>query len=186
MPPSLEEKVWGHGPEGRAPFARIGEGAHRAQEAAGGSAAQDQSPGDRSGKKHISPERQRERAALVRTRLSCSGRSVCRWLGFNRSTMRYRPKPLPRKKRLLEAQIVKVSKNHPTLGYKKVTGLMGSIGYCVNKKLVQRVRREEGGLSQGGLGGVSHRRGRVSAVRGSPRALCKRRHIAITSGAGTS
>ncbi len=93
--------------------------------------------------------------------------------------MRYRPKPLPRKKRLLEAQIVKVSKNHPTLGYKKVTGLMGSIGYCVNKKLVQRVRREEGGLSQGGFfGGVSHRRGRVSAVRGSPRALCKRRHIA--------
>ena len=39
---------------------------------------------------------------------------------------------------------MKVSKEHPTLGYKKVTGLMGSMGYEVNKKLVQRVRREEG------------------------------------------
>ena len=79
----------------------------------------------------------------MRSRLSCSGRSVCRWLGFNRSTLRYRPKPLPSKKRLIEAQIVKASKEHPTLGYKKVTGLMNSMGYRVNKKLVQRVRREE-------------------------------------------
>jgi transposase InsO family protein len=80
----------------------------------------------------------------VRSRLSCSGRSACRWLGFNRSTIRYQPKPLPRKKRLLEAQIVKVSREHPTLGYKKVTALMRSKGYQVNKKQVQRVRREEG------------------------------------------
>jgi len=80
----------------------------------------------------------------VRSRLSCSGRSACRWLGFNRSTMRYRPKPLPPRKRLLEAQIVKVSREHPTLGYKKVTAMMRSEGYQVNKKQVQRVRREEG------------------------------------------
>ena len=84
------------------------------------------------------------RTALVRSKLSCSGRSVCRWLGFNRSTLRYRPKPLPAKKRLLETQIGRVSKEHPTLGYKKVTGLISSMGYQVNKKLVQRrVRREE-------------------------------------------
>ena len=81
---------------------------------------------------------------MVRSRLSCSGRAVCRWLGFNRSSMRYRPKPLPPKKRLLEAQIVKASREHPTLGYKKVTLLMRSMGYRVNKKLVQRIRREEG------------------------------------------
>ena len=48
------------------------------------------------------------------------------------------------RKRLLEAQIVKVSREHPTLGYKKVTALMLSKGYQVNKKQVQRVRREEG------------------------------------------
>jgi putative transposase len=80
----------------------------------------------------------------VNSRMSCSGRSACRWLGFNRSSLRYEPKPLPPKRRLLEAQIVKVSREHPTLGYKKVTGLMRSKGDLVNKKQVQRVRREEG------------------------------------------
>ena len=80
----------------------------------------------------------------MRSKLSCCGRSVCLWLGLNRSTFRYHPKPLPPKKRLAEAQIVKVSKEHPTLGYKKVTGMMNSSGHQVNKKLVQRVRREEG------------------------------------------
>ena len=39
---------------------------------------------------------------------------------------------------------MKVSKEHPTLGYKKVTGLMNTMGYQMNKKLVQGVRREEG------------------------------------------
>jgi putative transposase len=58
--------------------------------------------------------------------------------------MRYQPKPLPPKKRLLEAQIVKASREHPTLGYKKVTALMRAKGYQVNKKQVQRIRREEG------------------------------------------
>ena len=44
---------------------------------------------------------------------------------------------------LLEAKILMVSKKHPTLGYKKVIGLMRSMGYQANRKLVQRVRREE-------------------------------------------
>jgi len=56
-------------------------------------------------KKHLSPERQRERAAVVRSRLPCSGQSVCRWLGFNRSTLRYRSKPLPPKKRMDHSNI---------------------------------------------------------------------------------
>lgn len=76
--------------------------------------------------------------------LGCSGRSACRWLGFNRSSIRYEAKPVPDKRQLLEAEIVRVSKEHPTLGYKKVTGLVRSLGFHVNKKQVQRVRREEG------------------------------------------
>ncbi len=69
---------------------------------------------------------------------------------------------------------MKVSKNHPTLGYKKVTGLMGSIGYCVNKKLVQRVRREEGGLSQGGFLGVCPTVEVASAPSGALHGPCAR------------
>ena len=87
----------------------------------------------------------------MRARLSCSGRSACRWLGFNRSTLRYRPKPLPPKKRLVEAQIVKVSREHLTLGYKKVTALMNTMGFQVNKKLVQCKRRDKTGTVNGSL-----------------------------------
>ena len=142
----LEEQVWRHEVERSATVEGVGEGEHRTEETSGRSAAQDQGPGDCPGKKHLSPARQREVAALVRSKLSCSGRSLCRWLCFNRSSMRYRPKPLPPKKRLLEAQIVKVSREHPTLGYKKVIGLMRSMGYRVNKKLVQADPPREKGL----------------------------------------
>ena len=80
----------------------------------------------------------------MQSALSCSGRAISRWLGFSRSSLRYRAKPPTSKQRLLEAQIVKVSREHPTLGYKKVAGLLRTQGLRVNKKLVQRIRREEG------------------------------------------
>ena len=83
-------------------------------------------------------------AARVQAALSCSGRSVCRWLNFSRSTFSYRPKPMAEGKRHLELEIVRVSRAHPTLGYKKITGKLVELGYCVNKKQVQRIRREEG------------------------------------------
>jgi len=54
------------------------------------------------------------------------------------------PKAVPEKKRLLEAQFVRVSQEHPTLGYKKIAKLMRNMGMRINKKQVQRVRREEG------------------------------------------
>lgn len=76
--------------------------------------------------------------------LQCSGRAVCRWLGIHRSTLRYRPRSLPERKQLLEAMIVRVSREHPTLGYKKIARKLRDEGYRVNKKIVQRVRREEG------------------------------------------
>jgi len=76
--------------------------------------------------------------------MSCSGRAVCRWLSINRGTLNYRPKPPSDRKRKLELEIVRMSKAHPTLGYKKITRKLRGLGYCVNKKQVQRIRREEG------------------------------------------
>jgi len=61
-----------------------------------------------------------------------------------RSTYRYVPKPVGEKKRLLEKEVVKMSKKHPTLGYKKITAKLREAGFAVGKKFVQRVRREEG------------------------------------------
>ena len=76
--------------------------------------------------------------------LSCSGRAVCRWLNIHRSTLHYRPKPLSEWKQKLELEIVRMSQAHPTLGYKKITRKLRELGYSVNKKQVQRIRREEG------------------------------------------
>ncbi len=73
------------------------------------------------GKKHLSPERQRGLAEKVQAALRCSGRKACRWLGFHRSTMRYRPRPVSDRQRLLEQAIVRMSEEHPTMGYKKIT-----------------------------------------------------------------
>lgn len=81
---------------------------------------------------------------MVIEKLSCSGRAVSRWLGTCRGTLRYKPKPLPDKKQLLETEIVRMSREHPTLGYKKITQKLREMGYTINKKQVQRVRREEG------------------------------------------
>ena len=76
--------------------------------------------------------------------MGCSGREACRWLGFNRSTLRYEPKAVAEKKLLLEQTIVEVSLKYPTEGYRKVWGQLRSLGYRINRKVVQRVRREEG------------------------------------------
>ncbi|PTY00726.1 IS3 family transposase [Spartobacteria bacterium LR76] len=83
-------------------------------------------------------------AEKVQAALRCSGRKACRWLGFHRSTMRYRPRPVSDRQRLLEQAIVRMSGEHPTMGYKKITRLLRDKGYRINKKQVQRVRREEG------------------------------------------
>jgi hypothetical protein len=54
----------------------------------------------------------------------------------------------PERKRLLEAEIVKMSKKHPTPGYKKIARKLREMGFKVGKNLVQKVRREEGLLQQ--------------------------------------
>ena len=58
--------------------------------------------------------------------------------------MRCRPKPVAARKQKLENLIVTMSQKHPTLGYKKIAHKLREQGWAVNKKLVQRVRREEG------------------------------------------
>lgn len=80
----------------------------------------------------------------MQSALPCSGRKAAKLLGFSRSSLRYKPKPVPDKKQQIESLIVKTSREHPTLGYKKLAGLLRTQGYLVNKKMVQRVRREEG------------------------------------------
>jgi len=141
---SLESKVWGNGNQRGATLARLGKGELRVKEAFGESNAKVEGFGACLGKKPLSPERRRRMAIKVQEALSCSGRSVCRWLGLSRSTYSYEPKPVPPKKKLLEVEIVKMSQKYPFFGYRKVTQKLKEEGWSVGKKLVQRVRREEG------------------------------------------
>ena len=113
-------------------------------------------------------------AAKVEAELGCSGRAACRYLGFNRSTLRYQPKAMPEKKRLLEIEIVRMSKKHPTLGYKKVAKLLRDEGWHVNKKLVQRKDCRCHRASPGGV------------ARASPRGSRSRHDTRTMSGPGIS
>jgi len=76
--------------------------------------------------------------------LDCSGREVCRWPGLNRSTLRYRLRPVAERKRLVEEAIVEASLKYPTEGYKKIAGQLRAMGCRSKKNQVQRVLREEG------------------------------------------
>lgn len=51
---------------------------------------------------------------------------------------------MPGGKQKLGLEIVRLSKEHPTLGYKKITQKLKGLGYSVNQKRVQEIRREEG------------------------------------------
>ena len=74
-------------------------------------------------------------ALKIQETLSCSGRSVCRWLGLNRRKLRYAPKAVPGKKKLLEAESVNMSKKFPCFGYHKITRKLVEQGWAVAKKL---------------------------------------------------
>ncbi|MBK1860118.1 IS3 family transposase, partial [Cerasicoccus arenae] len=63
---------------------------------------------------------------------------------MHRSTYHYRPKGVSDKRRLLELEVVNLSRQYPTMGYKKITGELRKAGFAVGKQFVQRVRREEG------------------------------------------
>lgn len=50
---------------------------------------------------------------------------------------------MPEKKRQLELEIVKMSQKYAFFGYRKITRKLQEAGWAVNKKMVQRVRRDE-------------------------------------------
>lgn len=89
------------------------------------------------------PERKRLAGAVV-AQFCCSARAACRYLGLNRGTWRYRAKQPDVGQRRLEAAVLKMSRDHPTLGYRKIARKLRETGWRVNKKQVQRIRREEG------------------------------------------
>ena len=68
---------------------------------------------------------------------------ACRALGMARSSY-YRNSTTRVESRQMHGQIVKLSRDHPRYGYRRVTALLRREGREINPKRVQRVRRKEG------------------------------------------
>jgi len=79
----------------------------------------------------------------VLSTLWVSERRACKALAVPRSAHRFRPKR-PDRDRLLVRRLHHLSEAHPRYGYRRITALLRSDGWLVNRKRVQRLWRLHG------------------------------------------
>ena len=77
------------------------------------------------------------------TELGISERRACRALGQLRSTQRKIP-TTPGDEAALTADIIELTRQYGRYGYRRITALLRSAGWTVNKKRVERIWRCEG------------------------------------------
>jgi transposase InsO family protein len=77
------------------------------------------------------------------TKLGISERRACRTLGQHRSTQRKTP-TTPDDEAALTADIIELARQYGRYGYRRITALLRSAGWRVNKKRVERIWRCEG------------------------------------------
>lgn len=80
---------------------------------------------------------------MLRDRLGVGERWACRVVGQHRSTQRYTPTAAP-DDQALRARLREISAERPRWGYRRAHARLASEGWCVNRKRVQRLWREEG------------------------------------------
>ena len=90
----------------------------------------------------VTPEQRRTAVTHGMATAELSERQACRYMGFARSTHRYRRRRPPRVE--LRARLHALAVLRPRWGYRRLYRLLRREGSAVNKKLVQRVYREEG------------------------------------------
>lgn len=91
----------------------------------------------------MSPTRRREAVDRTQDALEVSERRACEVIGQPRSTQRYVPKA-PDRDRPLVKRMRELVRAHPRYGYRRVTALLRSDGWKVNRKRVYRLWRAEG------------------------------------------
>jgi putative transposase len=79
----------------------------------------------------------------VRQTLAASERRICRVLGQHRSTQRKVPRGADDEQALTE-DIIALAKQYGRYGYRRVTALLRTAGWTVNRKRVERIWRREG------------------------------------------
>ena len=72
------------------------------------------------------------------TELGISERRACRALGQYRSTQRKNP-TTPDDEAALTADIIELARQYGRYGYRRITALLRSAGWTVNKKRVERI-----------------------------------------------
>jgi putative transposase len=80
---------------------------------------------------------------MVRDRLEVSERWACRVVGQHRSTQRYAP-TAALDDQALRAALREIAGQRPRWGYRRAHARLVAEGWCVNRKRVQRLWREEG------------------------------------------
>ncbi len=80
---------------------------------------------------------------MLQERLGISQRRACRIVGQHRSTQRHARQPHD-PDRDLRARLRRFARDHPRWGYRRAHAVLVREGYCLNRKKVQRLWREEG------------------------------------------
>lgn len=92
----------------------------------------------------VSPEQKRRAVDHILSVGMCSLRRACRYLGLSRSSYFYKGRNRSDGERNLVSQIIALSLQKPTYGYRFVTAALRNAGCMINHKKVQAVRRKEG------------------------------------------
>jgi putative transposase len=91
----------------------------------------------------VGPAARRRAARYLVEGKKCSASQACQALGLARSTY-YRKAPVNKTAERLEKRIKALSRKHPRYGYRLITQLLRNEGWQVNRKRVERVRRQAG------------------------------------------
>ena len=90
----------------------------------------------------VTPEQRRTAVTYAMATADLSERQACRYTGFARASQRYRSRRPSRDE--LRERLHTLATLRPRWGYRRLYRLLRREGQLVNKKLVQRVYREEG------------------------------------------
>jgi putative transposase len=92
----------------------------------------------------VSPSHKKRAVQQVAQQGLCSTRRACGVVDLATSSFYYQPQTPTDRQHRLEQQIITLSKKHPRWGYRFIHQLLRREGWTVNRKRVQRVRRQEG------------------------------------------
>lgn len=90
----------------------------------------------------VTPESRRTAVTLAMETATISERRACRFTGFARSSRRYASRRPSRP--ALRARLKELASQRPRWGYRRLHLLLVREGHVVNRKLVERLYREEG------------------------------------------